>query len=141
MPSRYTGTPVRRSDATVKSAVHSISVGSVNSPNGTANSRNASGKAKDRANRQPSSAISPAWSMNTSANCRPAFTTASCETSHSAPAQSSASSAGRNGRIAMASKRCRSRQPSHSAIGTTTNPCANVSLRSHVSSIVHAVRQ
>src|ERR1051325_2859380 len=39
VPSRYTGMPVTRSAATVKSAVHSIKRGRNASPNGTASSR------------------------------------------------------------------------------------------------------
>ena len=56
MPLRSTGMPVARTAHTVKSAVNWISGATKISPNGTANSRNSSGKASEPARRGPNSA-------------------------------------------------------------------------------------
>src|SRR5215831_2808550 len=67
-PSRNTGTPDARSATTVKSAVQSISVGTSESPNGTAKNRKHRGKANVRAQGRPSAPAITVGTIATTAN-------------------------------------------------------------------------
>src|SRR5947207_7885495 len=139
--SRYTGTPDKRSAATVKSAVQSMSVGTRNSPAGTANSRNASANPNTREAAKPMTVTIDDCSMNTSANCDTTPAPDADATNQSAPLANTTARPGHHGLIGAVANSSWRRHASQSASGRTTKPCANVSDRIQIATMDAAVGQ
>jgi len=111
--------PVACSIATVKSAVTPISGWIRNSPIGTANSRNISGKKAARTKAAPSNDQTAAISMTTNAYCAATLTLPASASSQPAPAAASSSSPRRSGRGRICASASRLRQTSQALMGKT----------------------
>ncbi len=128
VPSRSTGMPLARTAATVKSAVQSISVGSMKVPNGTANSRNASGNAIAHAMRQPSTSATRAGTI---ADDRELLDGVHTGEPSEQPQESAAGERRQRGPPGFdrdVDSSSRLRQTSHALASGISGPCANDSL-------------
>ena len=123
-PSRYTGTPLARTAATVKSAVHCISWGVNESPSDTAKNENARGNKISVVNCRPNTSGTASTTIAVKANCAAELATTKSPTSHSSAAAAIGSSIKGQGRGAVCSSAARRRQTSHNTMGGTSTAWA-----------------